>query len=287
VFLGVDLREAAAVAVAVTESGEVAARASADGPAAIPDAIRGLGRQSHTGRGAAVRDTSDEETADMVAAVAAASGSQPVKVVSRGAAVALAEHWIGAARGAGNVVALVASDRVHAGIILNGSLLEGAHGRAGAASWLAMNPVEREDYRKLGCLEAEAGATGIVRRFVWRVKAGDMSRAAAAPADLSTITVQKILDAARGGDGVAISVVRDTTKYLGMTIGNIVSLFDPDLVVLGGLYAEAADLLIDQSRAEALRRISPRAAESLRVVPATLGDDAAAIGAARAAIGAR
>ncbi len=232
-------------------------------------------------------DVRETTAVAVVAPVADVAGLSSVRILSRGPAVALAEHWCGAARGAGNVVALIATDRVDAGIILRGELLEGAHGRAGAASWLAMNPVEREDYRKLGCLEAEAGATGIVRRFIWRVKAGDFSRAADANTDLTTITVQQILDAARSGDGVAISVVRDTTKYLGMTIGNVVSLFDPDLVVLGGLYAEAADLLIDQSRAEALRRVSPRAAESLQVVPGALGEDAAAIGAARAALGPR
>ncbi len=286
-LLGIDVRETTAVAVGVTESGEVVARATADGPSAAADAVRQIAGQAFSAAGAAVRDAAEPEFATPVASVADAAGVSSVRVLSRGRAVALAEHWCGAARGAGSVIALIATDRVDAGIILRGELLDGAHGLAGAASWLAMNPVEREDYRKLGCLEAEAGASGIVRRFIWRVKAGDFSRAADASTDLSTITVQKILDAARSGDGVAISVVRDTTKYLGMTIGNVVSLLDPDLVVLGGLYAEASDLLIEPARAEALRRISPRAAASLQVVAGALGEDAAAIGAARAALGPR
>ena len=54
--------------------------------------------------------------------------------------------------------------------------MTGANRRAPAIAWLALNPVEREDYRKIGCLEAEVAAPGIVRRLIWRVKAGDRSR---------------------------------------------------------------------------------------------------------------
>ena len=58
--------------------------------------------------------------------------------------------------------------------------------RAASIAWLALNPVEREDYRKIGCLEAEVAAAGIVRRLIWRIKAGDRSRVAdAVGGDLS------------------------------------------------------------------------------------------------------
>ena len=56
-------------------------------------------------------------------------------------------------------------------------------------AWLALNPVEREDYRKIGCLEAEVAAAGIVRRLIWRIKAGDRSQVAdAVGGDFSGIT---------------------------------------------------------------------------------------------------
>src|SRR5439155_283518 len=72
--------------------------------------------------------------------------------------------------------ALTAADSVHSGLVIDGVPFEGAHGLAGAAAWLALNPVEREDYRRFGSLEAEIGAAGIVRRLVWRIKSGDRSR---------------------------------------------------------------------------------------------------------------
>jgi glucokinase len=236
--------------------------------------------------GVAVRDPADSSVADVVAAAAgAASAPAAPRVVTRGTAVALGEQWSGAARDATHVVALTATDCVHAGIVINGRAFEGAHGVAGAAGWLALNPVEREDYRKNGCLEAEIGAAGIVRRLVWRLKAGDTSRVLdRAGGKMSAIAVAHIFDAAREGDGVAISVVRDTARYVGMAIGNLVAVVDPDVVVLGGLIADAADLLVEPARAEAARRMPASVAGVVRIVPGTLGGDAAALGAARAAM---
>jgi predicted NBD/HSP70 family sugar kinase len=101
---------------------------------------------------------------------------------------------------------------------------------------------------------------------------------------LSDITVPQVFDAARQDDGVAIAVVRDTARYIGMAIGNLVAIVDPDVVVLGGLMAEAADLLLEPLRAEAARRMSPSVAGTLQIVPGVLGDDAPALGAARAAM---
>src|SRR5438552_16862199 len=97
-----------------------------------------------------------------------------------------------------------------AGIVRDGAPVLGVGRRAASVAWLALNPVEREDYRKIGCLEAEVAAAGIVRRLIWRIKSGDQSSVQqAAGGNLSTITVDHILAAARSGDGVCISIVRD------------------------------------------------------------------------------
>ena len=147
---------------------------------------------------------------------------------------------------------------MHAGLIIDGRPFEGAHGVAGVASWMALNPVEREDYRRFGCLEAEIGAAGIVRRLVWRIKSGDESRVLGmAGGDIAAITLQQIFDAARAGDGVSISVVRDTARYIGMAVANLVVITDPNMVILGGLIADAADQLLQPSRAEALPARAP------------------------------
>jgi len=95
-----------------------------------------------------------------------------------------------------------------------------------------------------------------------------------------------VLDAARNGDGVAISVVRDTAKYLGMAAANLVAIADPDVLILGGFMATAADLLFEPLRTELTRRVPPAMMVNLTIAAATLGADAAAIGAARLAMAA-
>ena len=117
--------------------------------------------------------------------------------------------------------------------------------------WLALNPVEREDYRRYGGLEAEVAAAGIVRRFVWRIKSGDRSKVAdQVNGDFSKISAADILQGARTGDGVSISVVRDTAKYIGMAVANLASMFDPEIVVLGGSIASSGDIMLDPIRVE-------------------------------------
>ena len=92
-----------------------------------------------------------------------------------------------------------------------------------------------------------------------------------------------MLDAARDGDGVSISVVRDTAKYLGMAAANLVVVADPEMLVLGGIMASAADLLLEPIRVEIARRLPQPMMDALTIETAALGADAAAIGAARLA----
>ena len=210
-----------------------------------------------------------------------------IDVVTRctpGAAAIAAESWIGAARGARHAVCLYVGEEVFAGVLLDGKPWSGAHGRAGAAAWLALNPVERQDYRKLGSLAAEISAKGIARRLSWRVQAGDRSRVLdSAGGSLDAITGQLVFEGARAGDGVAISVVRDTAKYIGMAVATLAATIDPEVVVVSGSVA-AADLMLEPVRQECARRLPPDAMADLRVEFSTLGPDAIAIGAARLAL---
>ena len=209
----------------------------------------------------------------------------PIKMLSTGNAAALAEMWYGVGRGAHDLIAFSVGPCVSAGIISNGSLLAGAHGVAGSVAWLALNPVERDDYRRLGCLEAEGGSAGIVRRLIWRIKSGDRSRVLdKAGGDFAKIHLEDILDAAREGDGVSISVIRDTVKYLAMAVSNIAAVIDPDVIVLGGMFQAAEDLMLEPIRQECARRMPPAIQERARIEVSKLGPDAAPIGAARFAM---
>ena len=205
-----------------------------------------------------------------------------ITAVAAGTAAAIAEQWIGVAKGAQQMIAFSIAEHVTAGVLIGGKPWVGAHGLASAVGWMALNPVEREDYRRYGGLEAEVAASGIVRRFVWRIKSGDRSMVADhVNGEFSKISAADILQGARSGDGVSISVVRDTAKYIGMAIANLATMFDPEIIVLGGSIASSGDIMMDAIRVETTRRVPPQMAKQLRVELSTLGDDAVAIGAAR------
>jgi glucokinase len=270
--LGLDLSERPVRAVAVDEHGEIAAR----GAGATADAAA---RAVLTGRRA--------ERAGLASAdggVAAIEGVPSLLRCTPGAAAIAAEAWIGAAKGARHAICLHVGDEVYAGVMLDGKPWSGAHGRAGAAAWLALNPVERQDYRKLGSLAAEVSARGIARRLSWRIQAGDRSAVLdAAGGALDAITGQLVFEGARGGDGVAISVIRDTAKYIGMAVATLAAAIDPEVVVVSGSVA-AADLMLDAVRQECARRLPPDGMTGFRVDFSTLGAEAVAIGAARLAL---
>ena len=286
---GVELQDGTATAVDIDDGGRVLARGVAGGNNLSAAALAALDSiAASPSRALAVASVNPESPATL-AAMKAIAGRYPATVqrepaVASGTAAAVAEAWIGAARGKKDVVYFAVADHTAAGVLHDAVPMTGVNRRAPAVGWLALNPVEREDYRKTGCLEAEVAAAGVVRRLVWRIKAGDRSQVQeAAGGDLSAISIDHVLDAARAGDGVSISVIRDTAKYLGMAAANLVVMADPEILVLGGIMTSAADLLLEQVRSEITRRLPGPMMQALTIVPAALGADAPAIGVARLA----
>jgi hypothetical protein len=291
-MLGLELRDAGAIAVAVDELGGVQARASVDAAGDLSAAANAaLDQVATSARGAPVLGvaTVNPESAAIAPVMAGLAHRFAGSFTQNGAspsgtAAAVAEAWIGAAKGVQDLVFFAVDEHTTGGIIRQGAAMMGARGRAANVAWLALNPVEREDYRKTGCLEAEVAASGIVRRLIWRIKAGDRSRVLEmANGDFAAITADHVLSAARENDGVSISVVRDTAKYLGMAAANLVVLADPEMLVLGGIMASAADLLLEPLRTEIARRLPRPMMDALTIATSALGADAAAIGAARLA----
>jgi glucokinase len=128
---------------------------------------------------------------------------------------------------------------------------------------------------------------GIARRLSWRIQAGDHSTVLERAGELQAITSAHVFDGARSGDGVSISVVRETAKYIGMALANLASSLDPEVIVLGGDAAAAGDLLFEPVRQEFVRRIPPAMVDRVRFAVSPLGDDGVATGAARLAALAR
>lgn len=288
--LGISVDGGHARGVLMDSSGSVTARAASSTPN-VNDAIVAVARETlaaangaHPSAAAISFPDPDAKNwpSDLSFLSAAIGEKVPIRTLSTGNASAIAEIWYGSGKGARDLVAFSIGPCVSAGVVSNGALLAGAHGLASSVQWLALNPVEREDYRRMGCLEAEGGAAGIVRRLIWRIKSGDRSRVLdAAGGDFNAITLEMILKAAHENDGVSISVIRDTVKYLAMAVSNIAAVVDPEVIVLGGILQSSGDLLLDPIRQECARRMPPGIYDNARIEVSTLGPDSSPMGAAR------
>ena len=93
-------------------------------------------------------------------------------------------------------------------------------------------------------------------------------------------SAEAVAAAARAGDETAREVLRQTADYLALGLANLISVLNPEMVVLGGGLMQAGDLLLDRIRRNALRWTQPVAAKLTRIEKTTLGEDAGLLGAA-------
>jgi glucokinase len=188
----------------------------------------------------------------------------PVVVDSDRAGYVLGEQWQGAARDCTDVVFLAVGTGIGAGILSHGRLVRGSGGIAGAVGWFALDRRWREDYARMGGFEAEAAGPALARR-------GDAAAA------------EDVAEAARRGDAAARHAVDETVEWLAMGTANLISAFNPQVVVLGGGLMQSADLFLEPVRRAVRRWAQPLAVEQCRIELTRLGEDAALFGAARLA----
>lgn len=280
---GLDVTPNLVRAVAVDAAGSVL-RVASQPRSDAAEAVKAVAGGERNPAGIPFGVASDDRASGAAALSDIAAGT-PAPVACRAAeAAVVAEVWTGAAKGARHAVCLWCGDRVLAGLLLDGAPWSGAHDLAGSAAWLALNPVERQDYRKFGNLAAEVSDLGIARRLAWRIQAGDPSAVLERAGSLDAITTAHVFDAARAADGVAISVVLDTARYIGMAAANLAVAVDPEVVVIGGPIMSAADLLLEPVRQEFARRLPPSMVGQVRCEFSPLGENGIAIGAARLAM---
>ncbi len=193
---------------------------------------------------------------------------------------ALAENTYGAGRGVRDMIYLTVSTGVGSGIIADGRMVQGVSGLGAEAGHMIVEPdgpLCNCGHR--GCLEAFASGTGIARYAVERIKAGKKTRITKmVGGDLGKVTARVVNEAAQLGDKVGSQAFRRAGRYLGIGIANLLRLFNPQMVVLGGSVMKAGPLLTEPMW-DAIRDSAPRLYwEGLAIVPAALGDDVALLG---------
>jgi glucokinase len=205
----------------------------------------------------------------------------PVLVESDRNAAVLGETWRGAARGKRDAIVLMLGTGIGAGILSGGRLIRGAHELSGCAGWMVIADSYDEDARKVGQLESMAAGPGIARAAKKELARGIGGLLEEIPAD--TINAYEVAEAARRGDVVSIEVYLEAGRLLGYAVANLVSLFDPETVVIGGGLAQASDLFLDVLRSGVRERAQPISGRKVRVVSSRLMGDANLLGVARLA----
>ncbi len=196
----------------------------------------------------------------------------------------LGEHWVGAAQGARDAVCFTLGTGIGGGIVVDGRLV---HGAADAAAEIGHITIDVNGRRcgcgNDGCLEAYASGPAIARRAVEALDAGAQSAIPAlAGGRLDAITAQTVFEAAARGDALADELVRDTARYLGVGVANMLNILNPEVVVICGGVTRAGDHLFVPLRREVARRAFKPAVEACRIVPGALEGTAGVVGAARA-----
>jgi glucokinase len=195
----------------------------------------------------------------------------------------LVEQRFGAAQGASDVVGLTVGTGIGGGMILNGEIY---HGHSGAASELGHMVVDADgppcqgQCPNRGCLEAVASGTAIGREGKIAAEQEPGSALGAAVGDGLEITGELVTEVALEGDEVARMVLGQIGSRLGVGLSNIVNIFDPEVIVVGGGAMAAGDLLLDPAREELRRRALPPGRDLVRIVAAKFGPDAGMLGAA-------
>ena len=191
---------------------------------------------------------------------------------------ALGEIWMGCAKGCRSAVMVTLGTGVGGGVIVNGRIIEGAHGAGGEIGHITVNPHETAvcGCGKHGCLEQYSSATGIVRCMK---KLLDGSEAPSMLRD-KDFSAKDIFDAARAGDKLALKELDDYADMLGFALAAIAETADPEMFLLGGGVSRAGDILTS-AVTEAYKKYAFSGCQNTPIRIASLGNDAGIYGAVR------
>src|SRR5208283_1466495 len=205
----------------------------------------------------------------------------PVVVESDRNAAVLGEAWRGAARGKKDVIVLMLGTGIGAGILSGGQLVRGAHELSGCAGWMVVTEAYDAEAQRVGQLESLAAGPAIALAAKKELARGIGGLLEVIPSE--SITAFEVAEAARRGDVLSIEVFLEAGRLLGYAVANLVSLFDPEIVVIGGGLARASDLFLDVLRKGIRERAQPISRKQVRVVASRLGGNANLLGVARLA----
>lgn len=207
----------------------------------------------------------------------------PVRVANRAKVAALGEHWARLDQGVEHLAYVHVGNGIVAGLVLSGALSFGRDGLAGELGHVTVLPDGPMcDCGNQGCLHVLASGPAIVRQARAKAReAGHLPLLQATTRVPVQAALEAVLDAARQGDPVAREAIAEAGRYLGIAIANLVNLFNPQVVIVGGIIGRSGEHILDPLRREVRRRALPDAIAGLEIASSAFpGEEAGALGAA-------
>ena len=205
----------------------------------------------------------------------------PVYLENDANAAVVGEMWQGAARGCRDVVSVTLGTGVGGGVILGGKLWRGSHGSGGEIGHTTVDPFSGLKCKcgNTGCLELFASATAIVR-----MTQETLSSFPETSLKCDELTAEKVYDAGKQGDDLALAVFKRFGMYLGIGLANLINLIDPEIIVITGGVVNGWDLFADEMYRQVEERAFRTTAQQVKIAKAECGDNAGLLGAARLAL---
>lgn len=194
---------------------------------------------------------------------------------------ALGEWHFGLKKGVANLIYITVSTGIGGGIIADGKLYTGSCGAAGEIGHMTIDVNgPRCNCGNIGCWEALASGSALAREAMRQIRKGaNTSIIELVDGDLSKIDAKVVFLAAKEGDELAQELISRLAYYFGIGLANLVNIFNPELILIGGGVAKMGDLLLQPAINVVKQRAFSTSAASVEIKPALLGDDSGVLGA--------
>jgi glucokinase-like ROK family protein len=207
----------------------------------------------------------------------------PVLVDNDANAAALAEHLFGSARKVRHFLFITIGIGVGGGLFLNGEIYRGAGGYAGEIGHTCLSPSHTQPCRcgNSGCWENSTNQYSLVERVRNRLDVGRASSIYEMIKEKDQpLTPTLIAQAAKQGDKQALEALTETGEFVGLKVANLVNIFNPEMVILGGSTSEAIPYMLPAIQEVVEERALPECREGLQILISSFGRDACVKGAA-------
>ena len=204
----------------------------------------------------------------------------PVIVENEANAAALGEQMLGTAKGMDDFICLSAGVGLGGGLVVRGKLYGGAGGFAGEVGHMTIVPDGPLcNCGNRGCWETLAGPTAILRQVRKAIADGrSPRRTLVGDGALETLQMDQVLEAAASDDPVVLEILGEVGRYLGIGLANLINIYNPSLVVMGGVLSLVAPYVLPQARHEVEARAVAAPRRGVQILVSRFKFDACVMG---------